>query len=48
MSVTKLSLAEEPVLLHHLNAADGDIITIHSLRNIIVCKIMAQPYGPVR
>jgi hypothetical protein len=34
-------MAEGLVLLHLLSGADGDVITVHSLRNIIVCKIMA-------
>jgi hypothetical protein len=46
--VSKLSTVEGLILLHLLSGADGDVITVHSLRNIIVCKIMAQPHGPVR
>jgi hypothetical protein len=48
MSVSKLSMVEGLVLLHHLSGADGDVIVVHSLRNVIVCKIMAQHCGPVR
>jgi hypothetical protein len=40
-SVSKLSTAEGLVLLHLLSGADGDVIAIHSYRNIIMCKIMA-------
>jgi hypothetical protein len=47
-SVSKLSTAEGLVLLHLLSGADGDVITVHSLGNIIMCKIMARPHGPVR
>jgi hypothetical protein len=46
--VSKLSTVEGLILLHLLSGADGDVITVHSLRNVIVCKIMAQPHGPVR
>jgi hypothetical protein len=48
MSVSKLSMMEGLVLLHLLSGADGDVIAICSLKNIIVCKIMARPRGPVR
>jgi hypothetical protein len=41
MSVSKLSTTEGLILLHLLSGADGDVITIRSLRNVIVCKIMA-------
>jgi hypothetical protein len=37
-SVSKLSMAKELILLHLLSGADGDLVTICSLRNIIVCK----------
>jgi hypothetical protein len=40
MSVTKPSLAERLVLLRLLGAMDGNIITIHGHRNVIVCKMM--------
>jgi hypothetical protein len=48
MSVSKLSLVEGLVLLHLLSGADGDVITVRGLKNIIVCKIMARPHGPMR
>jgi hypothetical protein len=41
MSVSKLSMAEGLVLLHLLSGADGDVITVRSLRKVIVCKITA-------
>jgi hypothetical protein len=47
MSVSKLSMVEGLVLLHLLSGADGDAVTVRSLRNIIVFKIMARPHGPV-
>jgi hypothetical protein len=47
MSVSKLSMAEGLVLLHLLTSVDRNVFTIHSLRNIIVCKIIARPCGPV-
>jgi hypothetical protein len=37
-SVTKLSLAERLILLHLLDATDGNVITDCGHRNIIVCK----------
>jgi hypothetical protein len=40
-SVSKLSMAEGLVLLHLLSGADGDVITVRSLRKVIVCKITA-------
>jgi hypothetical protein len=36
------------VLLHLLSGADGDVVTIYSLGNVIVCKITARPHGPVQ
>jgi hypothetical protein len=45
MSVSKLSTSEGLVLLHLHSGADGDVVTIRSLRNIIVCKITARPCG---
>jgi hypothetical protein len=48
MNVGKLSIVEGLILLHLLSCEDGDVITIQSLRNIIVCKIMAQPHRPVQ
>jgi hypothetical protein len=47
-SVSKLSTVEGLILLHLLSGADGDAITVCSLRNVIVCKIMTQPHDPVR
>jgi hypothetical protein len=46
-SVSKLSTMEELILLHLLSGANGDVIAVHSLRNIIVYKITARPHGPV-
>jgi hypothetical protein len=40
-SVSKLSTVEGLILLHLLSGADGDVIIIHSLGNIIICKITA-------
>jgi hypothetical protein len=45
--VNKLSVAEGLILLHLLSGADGDVVTIRSFRNIVMCKKMAQPYGPM-
>jgi hypothetical protein len=45
MSVSKLSTTEGLILLHLLSRADGDVIIVRSLRNIIVCKITARPRG---
>jgi hypothetical protein len=39
-SVSKLSMVYELVLLHFLSGADGDVVIVRSLRNVIVCKIM--------
>jgi hypothetical protein len=47
MSVSKLSMVEGLVLLHLLSGVDGDVITVRSLRNVIVYKITAQPHGPM-
>jgi hypothetical protein len=47
-SVSKLSTVEGLVLLHLLSGADGDVVAVHSLRNVIMCKITARPHGPVR
>jgi hypothetical protein len=46
--VSKLSIAEGLILLHLLSGVDGDIVVIPSLRNVIVCKIMARPCSPVQ
>jgi hypothetical protein len=47
ISVIKLSLAERLVLLHLLSATDGNVVTVHGHRNVIVCKIVDQPPGLV-
>jgi hypothetical protein len=47
-SVSKLSMVEELVLLHLLSGADGDVVAVCSLKNIIVCKIMTRPHSPMR
>jgi hypothetical protein len=47
-SVSKLSTAEGLVLLYLLSGVDGDVVTVHSLKNIIMCKITTQLYGLVR
>jgi hypothetical protein len=47
-SVSKLSTVEGLILLHLLGGADGDVIAVCSLRNVIVCKIMARPHGPMQ
>jgi hypothetical protein len=47
MSVSKLLMAEQLILVHLLNGADGDVVAVRGHMNIIVCKIMAQPWGPV-
>jgi hypothetical protein len=36
-------MAEGLILLHLLSGVDGDVITICSCWNIIMCKIMANP-----
>jgi hypothetical protein len=41
MSVSKLLTVDGLVLLHLLSGANGDVVVIHSLRNIIMCKITA-------
>jgi hypothetical protein len=41
MSVRKLSTAEGLILLHLLSGVDRDVIAIRSVRNVIMCKIMA-------
>jgi hypothetical protein len=47
-SVSKLSMAQGLVLLHLLSGADGDVVAVHGLRNVIVYKLTAQPHGPVQ
>jgi hypothetical protein len=39
MSVTKLSLAERPILLHLHGGMDGDVIAVRCHRNVVVCRI---------
>jgi hypothetical protein len=41
-------MVEGLILLHLLSGVDGDVIAVRSLRNVIVCKIMARPRGAVR
>jgi hypothetical protein len=41
-------MAEGLLLVHMLSGADGDVIVVHSLRNVIMCKITARPHGPVQ
>jgi hypothetical protein len=48
MSVIKLSMVERLVLLHLLDATDGNVIVIHRHRNVIVCKIVDRPPGLMR
>jgi hypothetical protein len=48
MSVSILSTVEGLILLHLLSGADGDVVAVHSLRNVIMCKITTRPHGPVR
>jgi hypothetical protein len=38
-SVIKLSLVERLVLLHLLDAMDGNVVAVCGQRNIVVCKI---------
>jgi hypothetical protein len=40
-------MAEGLILLDLLSGADGDVITIRSFWNIIMCNIMAQLHGPL-
>jgi hypothetical protein len=47
-SVTKLSLVERLILLHLLGATDGNVITVHGHRNVIVCKIADRSLDLVR
>jgi hypothetical protein len=42
-SVTKLSLAERLILLHLLDATDGNVVTTRGHRNAIMCKIADRP-----
>jgi hypothetical protein len=40
-SVSKLLMVKGLVLLYLLSGADGDVVAVHNLRNVIVCKIIA-------
>jgi hypothetical protein len=46
-SVRKLSMAEGLILVHLLSGVDGDVITVRSHKNVIMCKITARPCGPM-
>jgi hypothetical protein len=46
-SVSKLSMVERLILVCLLSGADGDVVAVHSHRNIIMCKITAQPRSPM-
>jgi hypothetical protein len=48
MSVSKHSMVEGLILLYLLSGANGDLLAIRSLRNVIVCKITARTRSPVR
>jgi hypothetical protein len=39
-------MAEGLVHLHLLSGADGDVVAIRRLRNVIMCKITARPAVP--
>jgi hypothetical protein len=41
-------MVEGLILPHHLSGVDGDVIAVYSFWNVIMCKIMAQPHGPVQ
>jgi hypothetical protein len=47
MSVSKLLTVEGLILLHLLSGTDGDVIAVHSLRNVIMFKITARSRGPM-
>jgi hypothetical protein len=47
-NVSKLSTVEGLLLLYLLSGAEGNVVAVRSLRNAIVCKIMARPHGPVQ
>jgi hypothetical protein len=36
------------ILLHLHSGVDGDVVTVHSYWNVIMCKITAQPRGPMQ
>jgi hypothetical protein len=46
-SVTKLSMVEGLILLHLLSGADGDVVAVRGLSNVIMCNIMTRPRGPM-
>jgi hypothetical protein len=46
-SVSKLLTVGGLILLHLLSGVDGDVISVCSLRNVIVCKLMGRPHSPV-
>jgi hypothetical protein len=39
-------MVEGLILFHLLSGVDGDVVTIRSCWNVIICKITAQPCGP--
>jgi hypothetical protein len=41
-------MAEGLLLLHLCGGIDGDVIIVYSHGHVIMCKIAAQPHGPVR
>jgi hypothetical protein len=47
-SLSKLSMVEGLILLHLLSGADGDVVAVRSRKNVIMCKIMALPRGPMQ
>jgi hypothetical protein len=46
-SVSKLLTVEGLILPHLLRGANGDVIAVRSLRNVIVCKITVRPHSHV-
>jgi hypothetical protein len=46
-SVTKLLMVERLILLHLLDAMDGNVIDVCGYRNVIVCKIADRSPGLV-
>jgi predicted membrane GTPase involved in stress response len=47
-SVNKVLTVEGLVHLHLLGGANGDVVAVHSLRNVNVCKITSRPHSIVR
>jgi hypothetical protein len=41
-------MADGLILLRLVSGVDGDVVAIRSLRNVIVCKIMARQHEPVQ